>query len=141
LSVEATCNVEESEYSLKFEGAEVVAPNKKTGKDVIITCKKAGIEGYNRKSTNYKSHVKCEDPKSFCKARFGGQELCPEMCGNSGRCAHKANTTAASVDFKALVSRKMLGGTKTISLAESGTQSVGSNGWACWCYNNRGFST
>ena len=124
-----------------FKGAEYVEEDKKTGQDVIVACKAAGDVAYNELSTNVKSSVKCEDPKSFCKARFGGQELCPEMCGNSGRCAHKANTTAASVDFKALVSRKMLGGTKTISLAESGTQSVGSNGWACWCYNNRGFST
>ena len=141
LSVEATCNADESEYSLKFKGAEYLAGDKKTGKDVIVACKAAGDVAYNELSTNVKSSVKCEDPKSFCKARFGGQELCPQMCSNSGRCANKANATTGPVDFKTLVSRKMLGGTRTIRLADSGSGSVGSNGWACWCFKNEGFST
>ena len=103
-------------------------------------CKAAGNVEYNGLSENAKSTVKCEDPKSFCKARFGGQELCPKMCDNSGRCAHKANTAAGPVDFKTLVSRKMLGGTRTISLADSGSDSVGANGWSCWCFKSGGFS-
>jgi hypothetical protein len=140
LVVEATCDDDQSEYSLKFKGAEVIANFEKTGKDVIIACKAAGVVDYNKFSSHSKSSVRCEDPKVFCKARFGGQELCPQMCSNSGRCAHKANTTAGPVDFKTLVKRKMLGGTRTISLADSGSDSVG-NGYACWCFKNGGFST
>ena len=141
LSVEASCNADQSEYSLQFKGAEYDAEDKKTGKDVVAVCKAAGDVAYNELSQNAKSTVKCEDPEIFCKARFGGQELCPQMCDNSGRCAHKANTAAGPVDFKTLVSRKMLGGTRTIRLAESGSGSVGENGWSCWCFKSGGFSS
>jgi hypothetical protein len=141
LSVEATCNWDQSSYTLKFKGAEYDNKHKKTGKDVNVTCKAAGDVEYNESSWKYKSTVQCEDPMSFCKATSGGRELCPKMCDNSGRCAHKANTSAGSVDSKTLVSKKMLAGTKTITLLESVGKKIGSNGWACWCFNNGAFST
>ena len=141
LSVEATCSADQQSYSLMFKGAEYVEEDKKTGQDVIVACKAAGDVAYNYLSLNVESSVKCEDPKSFCKARFGGQELCPDMCSNSGRCAHQANNTAGPVDFKTLVSRKMLGGTRTISLSDSGSDIASANDWACWCFKSGRFST
>jgi hypothetical protein len=142
LSVKAKCSDDEKMYSLEFKGTEHDVKGVHPGEDNKVFCDKEGVKEKNSNDpTKEGSTVKCEDPKEFCKARFGGRELCPNMCGNSGRCANIGNTTAGFLHSEAQVKRKMLGGTKTISLAESVSNKIGENGWACWCFQNEGFST
>ena len=138
LSVQAACADDSSSYTLTYKGMKCAPKGKNTGKDAVVTCSKAGDKKWNKfklTSGNYYSQSKCEDPATFCAARFGStlaveKKLCDQSCNTYGRC-QKANATE-SKPFKVLALKKELRsyGYETMAAEES------EDDWQCWCYND-----
>ena len=99
VSVLTRCNNGGKSYTLTFKGFKL-----KRGRhsgDVDVTCSSKGKQTFNN-DDQFPSHVKCNDPKTFCESAFGANGAsgdgssggCDASCVKNGRC-HPNNVSQA----------------------------------------------
>jgi len=148
IPVESNCAEDKRSYTLTFKNAKFVG--KTRGGDVTVTCAAKGLVAYNLQAEK-SSSVDCENPETFCHARFGEWEDCPHNCGYEGRCAHRSMdgvVNLAQENSVSKVSRMMLGGTRTIRFSQAFTPANSfknhsgktEKNWQCWCYTTKNWS-
>ena len=130
---QAVCNSSMTSYTLTFKNFFVKPDYTQTG-DVTVTCTKGGKTEFNTHGWA-NSHVNCQDPRSFCQARFGANASgpttkCDESCNKNGRC-QVSSTTIKSND-EAPPSFKCPYDYKPIPVEKPASNPT----WKCWCYSN-----
>jgi len=86
VSVQARCSSSMSSYVLTFKNFERNSRGSITG-DANVTCTSSGNKRFNTAWSSYPSTVRCQDPRTFCRARFGSSgSTCDETCVANGRC-------------------------------------------------------
>lgn len=147
ISVQAACSNSRTSYTLTFRNFRLNSSGTKSG-DATVTCASAGTERFNT-SYRYPSSVTCENPSTFCAARFSavGAAKCDDTCNKNGRCqkvhsrrrrrrlqsATNCPTTSTTPATTPTTSSGTT--TNTSNVPGFGTSSSGSQ-WQCMCYRD-----
>ena len=69
VSVQADCAADNSSYTLTFKNFDQNAQFERVG-DAVINCTSRQVIKFNEATQFIPSYVRCEDPQTFCEARF-----------------------------------------------------------------------